>query len=117
MSKLYVARRKNRVGLSIPMGQVSQSPNLLFPLTRSTDPSQLDELIRSELDKLGVTRESDVQAILDKAETDYEFRIKVAEARKEIRRLMEIRANGGKLMSTGNKKWSQVFHRPISKDR
>jgi len=95
------------------MGQVSQKPHLLFPLTKSTDPSQLDELIRAELEKLGVTKESDIQAILDKAESDFEFRIKVEESRKELRRLMELKKWGAKLMQMGNKKWKQVFYPAI----
>jgi len=110
MSRLYVARRKNRIGLSIPMGEVSQSPHLLFPLTKSTDPGQLDELIRAELEKLGITKESDVQTVFDKAEADYELRVKIHEARKEIRRLMELKRNGAKLMQVGNKKWKEVSY-------
>ena len=108
--RLYVAKRKNRIGLSIPMGQVNNSPNLLFPLTKSTDPSQLDESIRAELEKLGISKESDVQAIFDKAESDFEYRIKVQEARQEIKRLMELKRNGAKLMQMGNKKWKQVYY-------
>lgn len=108
--RLYVARRKNRIGLSIPMGQVSQSPNLLFPLTKSMDRGRLDELIRAELEKLGVTKESDVQAVLDKAEVDFEYRVKLAEVRQEIRRLMALRAEGKKLMQVGNKKWKEVYY-------
>lgn len=110
MARLYVARRPNRIGLSIPMNQVSDSPNLLFPLLKKTDPGLLEEQIRIELEKLGVTKESDVQAVFEKAETDFEFRIKVAEARKEIKRLMDLRREGKKLMSVGNKKWKEVWY-------
>jgi len=113
MPRLYVARRKNRKGLCLPMGQVSQNPSLLFPLTKSTDPGLLEEQIRIELEKVGISDESEVQAVLDKAEADYEFRIKVEEARKELRRLMALRAEGKTLMSVGNKKWKEVFYRPI----
>jgi len=92
------------------MGQVSESPHLLFPLTKSTDPGQLDEQIRKELDKLGITSEADVQAVMDKAETDYEMRIKIGEARKEIRRLMELKRKGVKLMQRGHRKWKEVYY-------
>lgn len=108
--RLYVARRKNRIGLSLPMGQVSNSPNLLFPLLSKTDPGLLEEQIRVELEKLGVTKESDVQAVLEKAETDFEFHVKVEEARKELRRLMALRTQGKKLMLVGNKKWKEVYY-------
>ena len=107
---LYVARRKTRKGLYLPMEQSSQSPSLLFPLTKSLERSELDELIRAQLDKLGVTKESEVQAIVDKAEEDYEYRVKVDEARKEIRRLMALRAEGKKLMQVGNKKWKEAYY-------
>ncbi len=109
MARLYVARRKNRIGLSIPMNQVSSSPNLLFPLTKSTDPGQLDESIRAELEKLGITKESDVQAVFDKAEADFEYRVKVQEVRQEIRRLMELKRNGAKLIQIGHRKWKEAF--------
>lgn len=110
MPKLYVARRKNRKGLYLPMEQVSQNPSLLFPLTKSIDPSELDELIRVELEKVGITKESEVQAVIDKAEADYEYRIKVEEARKELKRLMALRKEGKRLMSVGNKKWREVWY-------
>ena len=107
--KLYVARRKNRIGLSIPNLQTSQSPHLLFPLTKSTDPSELDELIRAELEKLGISNESEVQAVVEKAEADFEYRVKVQEVRKEVRRLMKLKEEGAKLMRVGSK-WKQVFY-------
>ena len=108
--RLYVARRAPRKGLYLPMGQNSQNPSLLFPLTRSLDPrsGELDELIRIELEKLGITKESDVQAVIDKAEEDYELRIKVEEARKEVRRLMDLKREGYSLMQRGYKKWVPI---------
>jgi len=114
VSKLYVARRKQRQGLHIPM---AGTDSMVFFLPekgalpeRQISSGQLDELIRSQLEKVGITKESDVQAVIEKAEIDYEYRIKVDEAKKELRRLMEIKANGGKLMSVGYRKWKQVFY-------
>lgn len=115
MPKLYVARRAPRKALYLPMEQNSRNPSLIFPLMRSTDPSELDEQIRAQLEKVGVTKESDVQAVLDKAEADYEYRIKVDEARKEIRRLLALRGEGKKLMSVGHKKWKEVNYRPVNR--
>jgi len=112
---LYVARRKTRDGLYLPMEQNSQSPSLLFPLTKNLERSELDELIRNELDKLGITKESDVQAIVDKAETDYEERVKLDEARKELRRLMALKAEGKSLIQIGHKKWKEASFRPRSR--
>ena len=112
---LYVARRNTREGLYLPMGQNSQSPSLLFPLTKNLERSELDELIRNELEKLGVTKESDVQAIVDKAETDYEERVKLDEARKELRRLMALKAEGKSLIQIGHKKWKEASFRPRSR--
>ena len=111
MSRLYVARRKPRKGLMLPMEQSSSNPTLLFPLLAKSDPGELDDLIRVELEKVGITKESDVQAILDKAEADYELRIKVGEAKKEVRRLMALRAEGKSLMQVGDKKWKEVSYR------
>ena len=113
MANLYVARRDPRKGLLLPMSENAENPSLLFPLTKKLERSELDELIRNELDKQGITKESDVQAIVDEAERQYEERVKVAEATQEVKRLMGIRQSGGKLMSTGYKKWKQAFYRPI----
>ena len=110
MPRMHFQRNPQRKGLYLPMGQVSQNPSLLFPLTKSTDPGLLEEQVRVELEKVGITKESDVQAVLDKAEEDYELRIKVKEAQREIRRLMKLRAEGAKLMSAGNKKWKEVYY-------
>ena len=116
MPNLYVARRPGRKGLYLPQGMSRENPSLLFPLDR-TDPSELDELIRAQLAKVGVTKESDVQAVIDKAETDSEARIKLTVARKELRRLMALRAEGAKLMQSGFRKWKQAFYRPIKGGR
>lgn len=112
MPNLYVARRAGRRGLLVPQMGNRADPSLLFPLD-NTDRSELDELIRAQLAKVGVTKESEVQAVIDKAETDSEARIKLEETRKELRRLMAIREKGGKLMQVGFRKWKQAFYRPI----
>ena len=106
MGNLYVARRTQRTGLLLPMQSKS---DLMFFLPK-VDRSELDEIIRANLAKLGITDESQVQTIVDKAEVEYERRIKVAEAEREVRRLMEIRGKGGKLMQTGFRKWKQAFY-------
>lgn len=116
MTRLYVAREPRRIAMSIPMEQSAAMPHLLIPFTKDVDPSKLDELIRQQLDKLGVTNESDVQKIVEKAETDFEARVKIEEARKEIRRLMDMKRNGAKLMSVGRRKWRQAFY-PASKNK
>ena len=112
MSELYVARPKRRLALRIPMEATREKPTLLLPLYL-TDRSELDELIRAQLEKLGVTKESDVQGIIEKTETDYELRCKVDDARKELRRLMALRGEGKSLMQVGNRKWKEAFYRPI----
>ena len=112
MARLYIARRALRRGLLLPMGMNKANPGLIFPLDK-TDSSELDELARALLQKQGITKEADVQAVIDSAEADYEKRIKVGEARTELRRLMALRAEGAKLMQVGFRKWKQVFYRPI----
>ncbi len=110
MPRLKVQRYAKRKGLYLPMGQNSKNPSLLFPLLRKTDWGELEELVRIELEKQGITNESEVQKIVDTAEAEYEKGIKVEEARKEIRRLMALKADGAKFMQVGNKKWKQVFY-------
>ncbi len=112
MGNLTFQRDDHRLGLYVPLGQTKESPSLVVPFYKM-ERSELDDIVRLELSKQGITDEAAVQAICDEAETQYEERRKVEEARQELKRLMEIRARGGKLMSVGNKKWAQVFYRPI----
>jgi hypothetical protein len=116
MSRIWVARRANRVGLYLPMGQVKQSPSILVPLTKHLDKSELDELVRSGLEKQGVTKESEVQSVVDEAEKGYELRVKTQEASKEVRRLLLLKSEGKKLMQVGHKKWKEAHFRPINKE-
>lgn len=104
MGNLFVARRPQRRGLYIPRLGSKSNPSLLFPLD-GVDRSELDNLIRAILSKDGVTEESEVQAVIEKAEQDSEFRIKVAEAKAEVRRLMKERAKGNRLIQVGFRKW------------
>src|SRR3990167_11378724 len=120
MSKLVIARRKERAGLSLPMGGIIDNPALLFFLPekgvekeRQIDSSLLDEQIRAQLQKVGITKEADVQAIIDKAEEDYEYRVKLEETKKELRRLMALRSEGKKLMQVGFRKWREVNYRQV----
>ena len=120
MSKLLIARKEQRAGLYLPMGGTIENPALLFFLPekgvekeRQIDSSQLDEQIRAQLQKVGITKEADVQAVIDKAEEDYESRVKLEETKKELRRLMALRAEGKKLMSVGFRRWREVNYRQI----
>jgi len=105
MPQLYVARRAERKALYLP--GVSDNPGLIFMLPKLQNQSQLDELVRSELEKRGVTKEADVHAVIEKAEKDYEYRNKVAEVTQEIKRAMEIKASGGRIMRS-NGHWQRV---------
>ena len=117
MSKIYIARRKQRAGLLLPMAGTPANPSLIFNLPekgvekeRQIDSSYLDELIRIQLGKVGITKESDVQAVVEKAEQDYEYRVKLEEIKKELRRLMDLRAEGKKLMQRGFRRWKEVYY-------
>ncbi len=90
------------------------SHSLLFPLD-GVERSELDELIRAILAKGGVTKEAEVQAIVEKAELDIELRIKVPEARAEIRRLMALRLQGIILMQRGFRKWVGAFYPAVKR--
>lgn len=114
MPRLYVARRLQRGALLLPMGATHQNPSLLFMLpTMSTQ--QLDEMIRKQLEKQGVTKENEIQNVVEEAEKQYEHRVKVVEAQREVRRLMKIRAVGGSLMQVGWRRWKQVFYPAIKR--
>ncbi len=115
MSSLTFQRDDKRLGLYVPLGQTKESPSLVVPFYKM-ERSELDDIVRLELSKQGITDETTVQAICDEAEAQYEQRRKVEETRQELRRLMEIKRQGGKLSSVGHKKWAQTFY-PMNKDR
>ena len=75
----------------------------------------MEGLVRAQLEKQGITDESEVQAIIARAEEEYEKKIKVAEAAKEVRRLMALRAQGAKLMQVGYHRWKQAFYPGVRK--
>ena len=112
MGTLFIARRRGRRGLLVPMGGTKGNPSLLFPLD-GVERAELDELIRWILAKGGVTNEAEVQAIIDRAELDSEIRIKIAEAKAEVRRLMKLRAQGFSLIQVGFRKWKEAFFPPL----
>ncbi len=113
MGQLIIERPKRRKALYIRTEATRDKPALIFPLM-GVDRSQLDELVRAILAKGGVTEESEVQQVIDKAEQDYEVRLKVSEAKAEIKRLMKIKAEGGKLMQVGFRKWQQAFYPAVT---
>ena len=57
------------MGLLLPMQGTKDKPGLMFFLPK-TSPSQLDELVRSQLEKQGVTKENDIHGIVEQAEKD-----------------------------------------------
>jgi hypothetical protein len=116
VSNLVVARHATRRGLLLPTLGTRNNPFLLFPLD-NVEKGELDELIRAILAKGGVTDEAEVQAVINRAERDFEIRRQVYEARMEVRRLMALKAAGAKLISTGYRRWRQAFFRPIVSTR
>lgn len=114
MPRLYVARRATRKGLYLPTPSKKKNQSLLFFLPKC-DPGQLDELVRKQLGDLGITNEAEVQSIIARAEVEYEKEVKLAETKKELKRLREIRANGGTLIKVGNKKWRQGYYPAVKR--
>jgi len=112
--RLYVARRPKRMALLIQTQGTRENPSLLFFLPKMSQ-GQLDEYIRKELEKQKITNETEVRAIIDKAEAQYEERIKTAESEREVRRLMGLRAEGKKLLQVGRRRWKEVYY-PATKE-
>ncbi len=115
MAQIYVARRVMRKAVFFPMQGTKQNPSLIFPMTAKTEMGEMDELVRRILEKRHITNEKEVQALVANAEQGYEDRRHLQEARKELHRLMDIKAKGGKLMQKGFRQWKQVFYRPVAK--
>ena len=115
MGTLAFSKDSQRAGLYVPLGQTKKNPSLVIPFYKM-ERNELDDIVRMELAKQGITEESKVQAVIDEAETQYEERRKVEEARQELKRLMELKRQGATLMSVGNKKWRQAFYPAIKKE-
>jgi len=115
VGNLAFIQDSRRRGLYVPLGQTKESPSLVIPFYK-IDRGELDHIVRANLAEQGITEESKVQAVIDEAETQYEQRRKVEEARQELKRLMELKRQGATLMSVGNKKWRQAFYPAIKKE-
>lgn len=104
MGNLTVVRRPQRPALYLPMGQTKKDPSIVIPFYK-IDRSELNDIVRLELAKQGITDEPTVQAVIEEAEVQYEQRVKTEETRKELRRLMQLKKEGATLISAGYKKW------------
>lgn len=113
MGRLPFVKDPRRLGLYVPLGQTKESPSLVVPFYKM-ERGELDEIVRAALGEQGITDESTVQAIIDEAETQYEERRKVEEARQNLRKYMNLRKQGKKLMSIGGKKWREVHYPAIN---
>lgn len=113
MPGLSIARRPKRRGLLVSRG-LQNSPFLLFPMD-GADKEELENLIRAILAKGGVTEESEVQAVIEKAEQDSEIRIHVAEAQREVRRLLALRWQGHSLIQMGYRKWKECYYPAVKR--
>ena len=114
MGSLPFTTDPHRMGLYLPMGQTRESPSLIIPFYKM-DKSELEHIVRANLDKQGITDESYIQDVIIEAETQYENRRKVHEASKELKRLMTLKAEGAKLMQLGAKKWREVYYPAIKR--
>ncbi len=114
MPELYVARRQVRKGVFLT-GAGNQ--NLMFVMPEKMSQNELDGLVRATFAKQGITKETEINAIIEKGEEAYIQRVKVQETMAELKRLREIRARGGKLMQMGYRKWKQVFYPAVKKEK
>ena len=110
MPNIFIERTPERRGLLLPLGGTAEKPSLMFVFNHKLDRSELDHIIRANLATQGITDEAEIQTIINKAEIQYEQKLKNLETMREAKRLLEIRAKGGKLMSTGYRKWAQAFY-------
>ena len=113
--RIWIARRPSRLGYYLPMQGTIANPALIVPLTKHLENNEIDELVRENLEKQGITSESEVKSVTDAAEAAYEQRVKVGESQWELRRLMGLRKEGKSLMQSGFRKWRETFYPAVSK--
>ncbi|KKN49970.1 hypothetical protein LCGC14_0637710 [marine sediment metagenome] len=117
--RIWIARQAHRGAFYLPMAGTKQNPSLMFFLPQAKGkpiaPDYLDELVRSQLEKQGIVGDSAVHQVVAEAEKGYEERRKIEEVQTEVKRLMRIKAAGGKLMQVGFRKWKQVFYPAVTR--
>ena len=101
MTQFYIARKKPRMAVMLPLGGTRLNPNVIIPLYKMGK-SELEEMILAQMEKRGLSH-ADGTKVREQAEVDYEERIKVAEARKELRRRLHEQAEFPKLKHGGLK--------------
>ena len=87
--QIFIARKPKRIAVMLPMGGTRALPNIIIPLYK-LEKSELDELVEATLEKRNLKLRK--AEILEKAEEGYEYRIKVAEASRELRRRLKEQA-------------------------
>lgn len=113
MGNLYVVRRPQRQAIMLPGQMTKANPSVIIPLYK-TERQELDDLVRAIAEKQG--QSSQVESLVEQAEEGYENRLKISEARKELRRLMELRRNGNSLMQVGFRKWRAAWFPAVKKE-
>jgi hypothetical protein len=83
MGTIYVARDRNRKAVMLPLGGTRENPNVIIPLSKKLERSELDTLIRAACAKQGLT-EKQTEMLVEAAEEQYEYRMKVKEASAEL---------------------------------
>ena len=84
----------------LPLEGTRAQPNIIIPLHKLEN-SELNELVEAVLEKRN--QKSRKHEILEKAEEGYEYRIKVAEASRELRKRLGEQAEFPKLRYGGLK--------------
>lgn len=100
---MWVPKQMGPKALFLPMGGTRQKPNVIIP-TYGTDKSEMAELVDALCEKRGIPK-SERPALIAQAEMLYEQRIKIWEARQEIRRRLEgqlprMKKKGGRWVSS-----------------
>ena len=97
---LWIARKPKRIALTLPLGGTRELPTTIIPLYKM-EKSELDELVEAVLEKRKIKPRK--HEIIEKAEEGYEYRIKVAEASRELRMRIAEQAAFPKLRYGGLK--------------
>ncbi len=93
--------------------QLDNKTNLLIPINLKSgkvavDDHELDDLVRTSLGKKGYT-EAQINAMIEKAEKNFEYFLKVEEAKKQLRQCREWKLKGNHLIQVGFRKWLPAF--------
>jgi len=83
MALLWLPKRPRRSGMLLPLGGTRENPNLIIPFYKGMERQEVRYIAEMSLGRHGLS-DAEINAVLERAEKEYEQRVKVHEANAEL---------------------------------